>query len=100
MVCMHVLSWQYMDHNSGIKRKQSRTKNGKLRYNTVYSKVTSSWVARKIIEKKEKAFINDILEVLFTTGITEEPFQLESTPKNIAKVPYPRKRKSYASRFL
>ena len=33
------------------------------------------------MEKKKTAFINDILEVLFTAGITEEPLQLESTSK-------------------
>ena len=92
-----------IDHNPGTKRKQSRTKDGKLRYNTVYFKVTSSWVERKIMGKKEKAFINDVLEVLFTVGITEEPLHLESTTKIIAKVPYPGKKEvipSHSSRFL
>lgn len=44
------------DHNSSIKRKQSTTNNGNLTYNMIYSKVTSSWVARKVMKKKEKAF--------------------------------------------
>ena len=40
---------------------------------------------------------------LFTAGITEESFQLESTPKSIAKVSYPGKKEviaSYSSRFF
>ena len=54
------------------------------------------------MKKKEKIFINDVLEVLFTAGITQEPFQLESPPKNIAKVSYPGKREviiSHSSQF-
>ena len=53
--------------------------------------------------KKEKTFINDILKVLYNNDIHKEPVQLESTPKNIASVPYPGKNKviaSYSSRFV
>ena len=62
-----------------------------------------SWVAGKIMEKKEKAFINDILVALFTAGITEEPFQLDTTTKNISKVPYAGRKEviaSHSSGFL
>ena len=92
-----------VDHNSGINRKQSQTKEGYLRFNTVFPKVTSSWVPKTIKEKKEKTFINDILEVLYNDDIHKEPVQLESTPKNIANVPYPGKNiviASYSSRFV
>ena len=54
------------------------------------------------MEKKEKAFIEDILEVLYTAGIHEEPIQLEDTPMNIANVAYPGKEEviaSHSSRF-
>ena len=47
--------------------------------------------------KREKAFINDILENSLTAGITEEPLQLESIPKNLAKVSYPEKQEVIAS---
>ena len=43
-----------MDHNSGINRKQLKTKQGKLRYKTIYSRISSCWVARKMMEKKIK----------------------------------------------
>ena len=39
---------------TSLSSKQTRTKDGKLRYNMVYSKVTSSWVARTIMDKTEK----------------------------------------------
>ena len=50
--------------------------------------------------KRGKAFINDILEVSFTAGITEETLQSESTLKNIAKVPHPEKKEVIASYLL
>ena len=101
MVCMHALSWQLWTTILALKESNREPK--VERYKTVYSKVTLFWVAPKIIKEKEKAFINDILEVLFTAGITEEPLQLEDTPKNIATVPFPGKKEviaSHSSRFL
>ena len=42
-----------MDRNSGINQKQAKTKEGNLRYKTVYTRVTSSWVTKKNHGKKE-----------------------------------------------
>ena len=44
-----------MDHNSGVGRSQAVTKAGKARFKTVYSKVSASWVAKKIMEDKDKS---------------------------------------------
>ena len=46
-----------MDHNSGIDQIQSKRKDGKLRYITVFSKVASNWVAKKIMERKKKPLL-------------------------------------------
>ena len=51
-----------MGHNSGIHRDQSRTKQGHIRFKTVYSRITSSWVAKKIIDKFHTGdFTNDMV---------------------------------------
>ena len=50
----------YMDHNSGIDRVQSKRKDVKLRYRTVFSKVASDWVAKRIMERKKKYSIDEI----------------------------------------
>ena len=42
--------------------------------------------SKKDLERKDKAFIKDILEVLYTAGIHEMPIQLEDTHENIANV--------------
>ena len=93
-----------MDHNCGIARQQAKTKAGKLRYNTVFSKVTASWVAKRIMEEKNKTFITEILEKLRSPdnlkGVT---VNLENIPKNIATEPNPGKEKLIAehrSRFM
>ena len=43
-----------MDHNSGINQVQSKTKDGKPRYRTVFSKVSSNWAAKRIMKRKKK----------------------------------------------
>ena len=87
-----------MDHNSGINRKQSRTKHGNLRYITLYSRVTSSWVAKKIMDKKDKTFIQDILEAIWVVG-----FDKDKLVTTNLKMPNPGKQlviDSHTSRFL
>ena len=53
-----------MDHNSGIGKEQAKTKEGVLRHKTVFSKVSSNWVAKRIMEEKDKTFICDILKAI------------------------------------
>ena len=48
-----------MDHNSGMGRVQSKRKDGKLMYRTVFSKVASNWVSKKIMERKKKNLIDE-----------------------------------------
>lgn len=95
-----------MDHNSGINQQQAKTKKGELRYKTVYSRITSSWVAKKIMEKKDKVFIKDIMARIWLIGYAEysdKNLNLEEIPSNIAKVPNPGKKvvvDSHTSRFM
>ena len=81
-----------MDHNSGVGRSQAVTKAGKARFKTVYSKVSASWVAKKIMEDKDKSYITEILIAIWE--VTEKKLsgpELEAVPKNIAPVPNPGK---------
>ena len=81
-----------MDNNSGIDRVQYKGKDGELRYRTVFSKVPSNWVYKKIMERKKKTFIDEILHLLRTSeNMKGKRIQLESFPMNIATVPYSRK---------
>ena len=87
-----------MDHNFGIDRVQSKRKDGKLRYRTVFSKVASNQVA------KEKTFIDEILHLLHTPkNMNGKRNQLQSVTMNIATVPYSGKDeiiKAHKSSFL
>lgn len=92
-----------MDHNSGVGRSQAVTKSGKKKFKTVYSKVSAAWVAKKIMEDKDKVFLTEILNVIWeVTDRNLEGPVLEPIPRNIAPVPNPGKEiiiKAHSSRF-
>ena len=48
-----------MDHNSGTECKQAKTCN---RHKLVFTKVTQSWVVKKISEKKEKTYLKELMQ--------------------------------------
>ncbi|XP_057303923.1 uncharacterized protein LOC130641224 [Hydractinia symbiolongicarpus] len=50
-----------LDFNSGTNCEQAVTKKGVLRYKQVFSRVTQSWVVKKITEKKEKAYLAELM---------------------------------------
>ena len=81
-----------MDHNSGVGRSQAVTKRGKVRFKTVYTKVSAPWVAKKIMEDKDKSYIREILFTIWE--VTEKKLsgpELEAVPKHIAPVSNPGK---------
>ena len=92
-----------MDHNSGVGRQNAKTKEGIPRYNTVLSKVSSQWVAKRIMEDKEKTFIKDILSAVWRVSeLNMKHVSLEKTPKNLSTVEYPGKAQvimKHTSRF-
>ena len=45
-----------MDHNSGTECKQAKTRN---RHKLVFSKVSQSWVVKKILEKRTKLILRN-----------------------------------------
>ena len=51
-----------LDYNSGVDCKQAVTKEGDLRYKQCFSKVTQTWVVKRINKKKkEHNFIKDLM---------------------------------------
>ena len=91
-----------LDHNCGIGREQARTKDGKLRYKVNYSKVTASWVPKKISTAKDKTYLSEIITRMWNLPSTFEQTQMEEVPKNIAPVENPGKDnviKSKTTRF-
>ena len=60
-----------MNHDAGINRKQSRTKDGKLRYYRLHQNYFI-FGSKKDSGIKGKVFIIDILEVLYTAVTTKE----------------------------
>ena len=81
-----------MDHNCGVGRQQARTKDGIARYKTALSKVSANWVAKTIMEEKDKSFVQDILDIIWEVTKQNLPHvTLEETPKNLSTVQYPGK---------
>ena len=94
-----------MDHNSSVGLGQAQTKSGEKRFKLSFSRVTQSWVTKKITEPKDKSYINNLLdEVIYlrTSGETYSTPKLPKPPKNIATETKPDKKeaiKNSRSRF-
>ena len=67
-------------------------KDGIARYKTALSKVSANWVAKTIMEEKDKSFVQDILDIIWeVTKLNLPHVTLEETPKNLSTVQYPGK---------
>ena len=93
-----------MDHNSNLSRKQALTKNNEPRSKVNFSKVTTNWAPKKVLEPKSRMYITEIVDEISKLKVspTEINDKLEEIPKNIATTPNPGKEKVLAlhkSRF-
>lgn len=83
-----------LDFNSGSDNCQAITKEGDLRYKQVFSRVTQSWVIKKVMKKKKYDYLQTLLqEIVEVTGNltgTDLP-EVGEIPKNIAKKEKPSK---------
>ena len=50
-----------LDYNCGLSNTQTTTKDGKQRYKQIFSKVTQSWVVKKISKTKDREYICKLL---------------------------------------
>ena len=92
-----------LDHNCGINREQAKRGDGKLRYKVVFSKVTGSWVSKKILVDKKRTYIKEIINEIRKIPENYKLKNREAVPKNIATYPNPGKEiviKSKTSRFV
>ena len=51
-----------LDFNAGVGLKQAETKLGEIRFKQKFSKVAQLWVAKKIISKKDKTYLNHLMD--------------------------------------
>lgn len=81
-----------LDFNCGVGLNQVVTKSGKLRYKQQFSKVTQSWVVKKISASKEKFYMKHLLqEVRYVHKANDKhPVpKIINVPKNIAPIEKP-----------
>ena len=82
----------------------AKTKTGKEVFKHEYSKITNSWVIKKVRAKPEKIYVRQLLEEVIRLKISNEKSSLPITtvPPNIARVEKPKKEdsiKNMKSRF-
>ena len=53
-----------LEFNASVGLKQAETELGELRFKQQFSKVTQSWVAERIILKKNKMYVNHLMDKL------------------------------------
>ena len=71
-----------LDLNCCSENVQAVSKEGSLRYKQIFSRVTQSWVVKKIMKTKERPYLYLLLEK--TIKITEDLKENGDIPKNIA----------------
>ena len=84
-----------LDFNTRVGLEQSKNKKGELRFKHLFSKITQSWVVKKIPETKEKStyrnHILDEIQYIQSTSIIYETPKLVNVPKYIGGVEKPPK---------
>ena len=51
-----------LDFNSGSDTKHATKKDGTLRYKQVFCRITQNWVVKKITEKKERKYLEELMK--------------------------------------
>ena len=77
--------------------KQATKKDGTLKYKQSFSRVTQTWVVKKIVENKKREYLDELMEVTIKTNPTSTVGHLpnlEPIPQNIAPVEKPDKEES------
>jgi len=57
-----------LDFNSGMDNQQAKTKDGTLRYKQVFSRVTQSWVVKRVMTEKKREYLYQLLESTIEIG--------------------------------
>ena len=94
-----------LDFNAGMGLQHAKTKKGELRYKQQFSRITQSWFVKKVTDKKERIYMEDLMEetiAIKTSNIAYPVPCLRNVPKNIAPTEKPDKRgviKQHENRF-
>ena len=77
-----------LDHNSGLERDQAKTKDGKMRHKSQWSKVSDWHVPKKIMDKKGRKCVEEIINEI-TLGNREQWSYKSTKKRSIAKCENP-----------
>ena len=85
-----------LDFNSGVSLEQARTNRGQLHFKQQFSRVTGSWVVKKVKEKKNRVYLKNLKEEAFHLVSSGEEVLLPNItfPSNIAPCEKPDKEES------
>ena len=50
-----------LDHNAGTECRHAKTRDDEYRHKLSFSKVTQNWVVKKIPEKKDKSYLQELM---------------------------------------
>ena len=88
-----------VDHNCGVSRKQIWDDQGEGKINTQYTMVTAHYVAKKVMDPKDKHYTTEIIDEVKSSEYSEKQATSKAT---IAPIPNPGKesiQKSQITRF-
>jgi len=83
-----------LDYNSGADNKQATKSDGSLCYKQVFSRVTQSWVVKKVMVEKTREYLQPLLQATISSSHDNETGGLPvigELPPNIASIEKPDK---------
>ena len=95
-----------LDFNSGVGLAQAKTKNGVFRFKQQFSRVTQTWVMKKLASPKERLYLKHLIDEVMHMQLKKETYPLPSlgnVPSNIAPTEKPNKEEAIVNmrtRFL
>ena len=81
-----------LDFNTRVVLQHAKTKKGESRYKQQFSRITQSWFVKKVTDKKERIYMEDLMEETTAIETSNMAPCLKDAPKNIAPTKKPDKR--------
>ena len=89
-----------MDFNSGVHCEEATRKDGQLKYKLQFTRISQSWVIKKIKSLKDKHYINDLIKEVYGVNMTHEDVSmpdLSHLPQCIITIEEPDKEEPIAT---
>ena len=82
-----------LDFNAGVCIIQAETRDGIKRYKLQFSKITQSWVVKKVKDAKEKTYIDHLMSKVFKIVVSNDSYEVPqlNVLENIAQCEKPLK---------